>query len=360
MQPGESAGAQGALLRQRADGQRAAAAETLRRAAATDHQADRYERGRLGEQAVGAALERLRAHRYDVLHDVRWPGRRRANIDHVAVGPAGILVVDAKNWTGKVAAHHGILRQNGSRRDKEVDGVRRAGADVAALLQLPWALHVIPVLCLAGEHQVSPTRCSQVTVVDVGRLADWVSALPGHLSPGDVRDLAAELRSKLPSASVPGPRRPRWQRSARPDGRFTNVAPKERSSWQRQRPARTAAAAKASLLKLTVLLVLLLALPTLAHVWSTAGPDLLRTLLPTPTPAVVVVPPRVTPVYANCRDLRAADHPGGVASPGAKNTGRKLRRALVVTTSRLLYAANARLDTDADHIACEVVRKRGH
>ena len=171
MQPGESAGAQGALLRSRADSQRAAAAESLRRADLNDHQADRYELGQSGEQAVGAALERLRAIGYDVLHDVRWPGRRRANIDHVAIGPAGILVVDAKNWSGAVSAHHGRLRQNGKRRDKELDGVRRAGVDVAAVLQLPWALHVIPVLCLAGEHQVPPTRCGEVTVVDVSRRA---------------------------------------------------------------------------------------------------------------------------------------------------------------------------------------------
>jgi hypothetical protein len=104
------------------------------------------------------------------------------------------------------------------------------------------------------------------------------------------------------------------------------------------------------------LLVFLLALPTLLHVWSTAGPDLLSTLIPTPTPAADA--PSVTPVYDSCRELRAADHPGGVASPGAKNTGRKLRGAVAVTTSRSLYAANARLDTDADRIACEVVRKR--
>ena len=71
----------------------------------------------LKADAVGATLERLRASGYDVLHDVHWPGRRRANIDHVAIGPAGIVVVDAKNWSGVVSAHHGRLRQNGNRRD---------------------------------------------------------------------------------------------------------------------------------------------------------------------------------------------------------------------------------------------------
>lgn len=369
MQPGESAGQQGALLRKRADDQRAQAAESNRRAGAADHQADLYERGQVGEQTVGAALERLREHGYDVLHDVRWPGRRRANIDHVAIGPAGILVVDAKSWSGAVSAHHGRLRQNGNRRDKELDGVRRAGADVAALLQLPWALHVIPVLCLAGDHRVPPTRCGEVTVLDVSRLPDWVAQLPGHLSPDNVRDLAGELRSKLPSASTAVSHQARWRpgrpgrpgqsgQSSRPGDGSATRATKEAFARQHGGPARRAAAAKAVLVKLTFLLVLLLALPTLLHAWSTAGPDLMRRIFPPPTPAAsapLVAP--VTPVYDSCRELRAG-HPGGVASPGAKNTGQKVRRAVVVTTSRSLYAANARLDSDHDGIACEVVRKR--
>ena len=154
MEAGESAGQQGTRMRKRAEDHRAQAAESARRADATDHQADLWERGQVGEQTVGAALERLRELGYDVLHDVRWPGRRRANIDHVAIGPAGILVVDAKNWSGAVTTHRGRLRQNGHPRDKELEGVLRAGVDVAALLPPASVPRVIPVLCLAGEHEV--------------------------------------------------------------------------------------------------------------------------------------------------------------------------------------------------------------
>ena len=71
---------------------------------------------------------------FDVFHDVHWPGRQRANIDHVAIGPPGILVVDAKNWSGNVTVRDGVLRQNGYARDREVAGVNKASQDVGGLL----------------------------------------------------------------------------------------------------------------------------------------------------------------------------------------------------------------------------------
>ena len=35
------------------------------------------------------------------LHDRRVPGTR-GNIDHIVVGPAGVFVIDAKNYQGKI------------------------------------------------------------------------------------------------------------------------------------------------------------------------------------------------------------------------------------------------------------------
>ena len=89
-------------------------------------------------------------------------------------------------------------------------------------------------------------------------------------------------------------------------------------------------------------------------------PSVVSSIFPAaaPTVAAAVAPRSFRPSAVAARFGPA--HPGGIASPGAKNTGRKLRRAVVVTTSRSLYAANARLDSDRDRIACEVVRKRQH
>ena len=381
MEAGESAGQQGTRMRKRAEDHRAQAAESARRADATDHQADLWERGQVGEQTVGAALERLRELGYDVLHDVRWPGRRRANIDHVAIGPAGILVVDAKNWSGAVTTHRGRLRQNGHPRDKELEGVLRAGVDVAALLPPASVPRVIPVLCLAGEHEVAPTLCAEVTVVDVSRLTDWVSGLPLRLTPAEVLDLTGVLRRGLPPASSPMPRQIMQRRKAEPANELTLLPTKSRLRRCRLRRCRlrrlpvaplpvapvewsiaskkTMGARSRVFAKIALLLAALLVLPAVAFWWSSNGSEVVSSIFPAAAPTVAAAVAPVVPAFGSCRALRAG-HPGGIASPGAKNTGRKLRRAVVVTTSQSLYAANARLDSDRDRIACEVVRKRHH
>ena len=46
-------------------------------------------------------MPELRAEGFAVLHDRRIPGTR-ANIDHIVVSPAGVFVVDTKNWSGPV------------------------------------------------------------------------------------------------------------------------------------------------------------------------------------------------------------------------------------------------------------------
>ena len=106
MAPGKSAGQQVTRRRARADQLRAQAAETIRRAEEADHQADLWERGQAGEQTVGAALDGLREHGYEVLHDLRWPGGRSGSIDHVAIGPAGILVINAPTANIMSATEH--------------------------------------------------------------------------------------------------------------------------------------------------------------------------------------------------------------------------------------------------------------
>jgi Nuclease-related domain len=61
-----------------------------------------FRQGELGELAVGAFLEKRTANGPTVaLHDRRMPGER-GNIDHLAVAPCGVLVVDAKQYSGKV------------------------------------------------------------------------------------------------------------------------------------------------------------------------------------------------------------------------------------------------------------------
>ena len=53
---------------------------------------------------MGTLLDERTAHGPGiVLHDRRMP-RGRGNVDHIAIAPTGVYVIDAKAWQGKVAA----------------------------------------------------------------------------------------------------------------------------------------------------------------------------------------------------------------------------------------------------------------
>ncbi len=61
-----------------------------------------WRRGYEGERVIGELLEDGLSDKYHVFNDVKFPGRK-ANIDHIVVGPSGIFVLDTKNWRGMVA-----------------------------------------------------------------------------------------------------------------------------------------------------------------------------------------------------------------------------------------------------------------
>lgn len=89
-----------------------------------------FERGRLGEETVARSLERRLARGPAVLlHDRRMP-HSYANIDHLAVAPRGVYVIDAKAIRGKVQVRPGPsgaarLQVNGRTRNKLVFGLAR-------------------------------------------------------------------------------------------------------------------------------------------------------------------------------------------------------------------------------------------
>ena len=71
------------------------------KAARLQRSAELWERGADGEHVTAAVLDALPSETWTVFYDVRWPGRKYANVDHVAVGPSGIFVIDidSRSWT---------------------------------------------------------------------------------------------------------------------------------------------------------------------------------------------------------------------------------------------------------------------
>ena len=139
-----------------------------------------------------------------VLHDVAWPGRPHANLDHVLVGPGGVLIVDTKNWSGTVTidATRG-RRCNGYRKVKEVADVEAARQAVLPLVPTVAPTLVAGLICLAAQDQTA-VRLDGGTggtggIVVVGRahLLQHVLDLPAVLSTQAVMEVAVSLSPAL-------------------------------------------------------------------------------------------------------------------------------------------------------------------
>jgi len=156
-----------------------------------------WDAGAVGERIVADRLSRLIPHGWYVLHDVHWPGRPKANLDHVLVGPGGIVVVDAKNWTGEVRVSSGVLWQGRYSRTQSVEGALAQCAAVASVLAPPHRRLVRPLICMAAQPDLFGVTSSDVAVAGVDRVVAAVTALPAVLDQQAVVGLYAHLGQML-------------------------------------------------------------------------------------------------------------------------------------------------------------------
>ncbi len=150
--------------------------------------------GASGEEQVADALLGLEQLGWVIMHDVAWPGRPRANLDHVLIGPGGVLIVDTKNWSGTVTVDTARgLRCNGYRKAKEVTGIEAARQAVLPLVPGVVPELVASIICLAAQDQ-EPVRLDGGTVV-VGRaqLRQHLIDLPPVLTAQGVVEVAMSL-----------------------------------------------------------------------------------------------------------------------------------------------------------------------
>jgi hypothetical protein len=163
-----------------------------------------WERGAEGEERAAARLERLLAGTGVVLmHDRRMPGAR-ANIDHLAVGPGGLTVIDTKRLTGRVEVRgrgeHAELRVGGRRRSKLLDGAQR---QLAAVMAAAPGVDVRAALCFVETSGLPVLRRLEPRgiLVDGPRAVARLARRPGPLGERDIGDLVALLDRRFPSAT---------------------------------------------------------------------------------------------------------------------------------------------------------------
>jgi hypothetical protein len=145
-----------------------------------------------GEKAVGQYLERLRSSGYRVLHDLVGSG---FNVDHVLVGPAGILTVETKTLS-KPERGEARIDFDGNRvtingfspdRDPIVQAKAQAGWLRELLLESTGkALAVRPIVVYPGWFvEKLPSTTPEVQVLNPKALPSFLAREPARLTPED-------------------------------------------------------------------------------------------------------------------------------------------------------------------------------
>ena len=144
------------------------------------------------------------------LHDrLLMPGLAESNLDHLLVGPAGVILVDAKNWAGQLVEWDDSVFQHKRRPDgervhrpvdREFAGVAGMATEVARRINH----RVLTVICLAGrtaDQFGEPRLVKNVWVVPVRGLAAWLTSRP-NVEIDNLDRLAVLVRTEFPSTTT--------------------------------------------------------------------------------------------------------------------------------------------------------------
>jgi hypothetical protein len=167
-----------------------------------------FHRGALGEKAVAASLEaRTGGGPTIALHNRHMPNGR-GDIDHVAIAPTGIYVIDTKDWKGKVEIVRpwfGAPKLLINRRDRTrlLDGLDRQIAAVREVLDREGAGAIPTQGALCFTRADLPWFRTQELR---GHLLLYCKALSkrlnaeGPLDPVEIEGVARALAAALPAA----------------------------------------------------------------------------------------------------------------------------------------------------------------
>jgi hypothetical protein len=148
-----------------------------------------------------------------LLHDRRRPGSR-ANIDHIAIAPSGVYVIDAKRYRGKIKVERPLfgaakLRINGRDRtqlvhglEKQVEAVSRVTSEITSDIPVHGCfcfvapegmlsesgLPLLRTLSINGYRLYFPLRLGKVL------------RRPGPLSPTRIESLHSLFAKAFPPA----------------------------------------------------------------------------------------------------------------------------------------------------------------
>jgi hypothetical protein len=158
----------------------------------------------------GHRLEHLlHGHGVLLLHDARLARGSAATIDHIAVGPGGVTVIENKKWEGKVQVRSegGLLRPReshlvvaGQRRPRAVDALIRRMDTVRTVVG--YDVDVRGAFCLVGTNGLPLFERLEVQGILIAneRGVARLVRRKGLLNAGAIQRIAHRLALAFPSS----------------------------------------------------------------------------------------------------------------------------------------------------------------
>lgn len=181
----------------------------IRRARELRNQRGRTLAGLEGERRVAQLLEELPAE-YRIVHgvDITWPDGYPEDIDHVIVGPTGLTLVDAKNWSGEIViAENGVLHNGQDVTHQVVDGTIRRASQLTTYLG--WEAPVRLIVCFTGQARATGAQ-RNVRFTDRNGLKEAITAGDRAIHPDVVKEVAEDVALLSPTATTSEPWRHRF------------------------------------------------------------------------------------------------------------------------------------------------------
>jgi hypothetical protein len=160
-----------------------------------------WRRGAAGERRTARLLAPLERRGWAVLHDLAIPGSP-ANIDHLVIGPGGVVVIDTKQYRGRLQIDRdGLLWHGGHLLISALRRVRWEADQADEIL----GIADVEVAAIVAVHGASvpwdDLEADGVTVAPARRVPDLLQALPPILGPERVAWLADRARLRFRSAT---------------------------------------------------------------------------------------------------------------------------------------------------------------
>jgi hypothetical protein len=160
-----------------------------------------WRRGSAGERRTAQLLGPLERHGWAVLHDLAVP-RSQANIDHLAIGPGGVFVIDSKQYRGRLQLDPTGRLWHGRYPLAPTLQAASFEADQAAMVLPDPGMAVVPIVAVHGAQVPwGKVVVGGVPVVAARRLPSMLRALPAVLGPERVAVLTDQARVRFHAAA---------------------------------------------------------------------------------------------------------------------------------------------------------------